>query len=118
MIRGRLAIAGKGGIGRDRLDTQEREQPLKTIVEIGVDAVKNGLQLGVGHFCFPALLESLNRRSARRVHRRRSRPPSAPRTSERPTEPPIDPATDLPRLAATPPTTLSVTERVTLRVMS
>src|SRR6185437_13681017 len=49
---------------------------------------------------------------------RRSRLPSAPRTMARPTEPPIEPPTDLPRSAATPPTTLLVTERVTLRAIN
>src|SRR5436853_295967 len=49
---------------------------------------------------------------------RRSKPPRAPRTSARPTEPPIEPPTDLPRSATTPPTTLLVTERVTLRAIS
>src|SRR5665213_4174379 len=47
----------------------------------------------------------------------RSNPPSAPRTRARPTEPPIEPPIDLPRLAAAPPTTWLVTERVTLRAM-
>ncbi len=36
----------------------------------------------------------------------------------RPTEPPIEPPTDLPRSATTPPTTLLVTERVTLRAIT
>src|SRR5207302_3755415 len=48
----------------------------------------------------------------------RNSPPSAPRTSARPTEPPIEPPSDLPRSATAPPTTLLVTERVTLRAIS
>jgi len=52
----------------------------------------------------------------RPTHYRRNNPPSAPRTSARPTEPPSEPPTDLPRSATMPPTTLLVTERVTLRV--
>ena len=49
MIGGRLAIAGEGRIGRDRLDPQQREQPLQAVVEIGVDAIEDRLKLGVGH---------------------------------------------------------------------
>ena len=45
MIGGRLAIAGKGRIGRDRLDPQQREQPLQAVVEIGIDAVEDRLKL-------------------------------------------------------------------------
>src|SRR5260221_13859744 len=58
---------------------------------------------------------------SRRTHEerhRRSNPPSAPPPSERPIEPPIEPPTDLPTSATIPPTTLSVTERVTLRAIS
>src|SRR5260370_23622047 len=47
----RLAVSGKGRIGRDRLDPQQGEQPFETVVEIGIDAVENRLQLRrVGHF--------------------------------------------------------------------
>ena len=53
MIGGRLAVAGKGGIGRDRLDPQQRKQPLETVVEIGVDAVEDRLKLCVGHHWYP-----------------------------------------------------------------
>ena len=45
MIGRRLAVAGKGGIGRDRLDPQQRKQPLQAVVEIGVDAVEDRLKL-------------------------------------------------------------------------
>ena len=49
MIGGRLAIAGESRIGRDRLDPQQREQPLEAVVEIGIDAIEDRLKLGVGH---------------------------------------------------------------------
>ncbi len=49
MIGGGLAVAGKGRIGRNRLDPQQRKQPLEAVVEIGVDAVEDWLKLGVGH---------------------------------------------------------------------
>ena len=54
MIGGRLAIAGKGRIGRDRLDPQQRKQPLEAIVEIGVDPIEDGLKLCVGRRWFPS----------------------------------------------------------------
>jgi len=50
---GRLAIAGKGRIGRDRFDPQQRKQPLEAVVEIGVDAVEDRLKLWVGHHDIP-----------------------------------------------------------------
>jgi len=50
---GRLAIAGKGLIGRDRFDPQQRKQPLEAVVEIGVDAVEDRLKLWVGHHDIP-----------------------------------------------------------------
>ena len=49
MIGGRLAILREGGIGRDRLDAEQRKQPLQAVVEIGIDAIENLLHLGVGH---------------------------------------------------------------------
>jgi hypothetical protein len=49
MIGRRLAIAGKGRVGRDRLDPQQCEQPLEAVVEIGIDAVEHRLKLSVGH---------------------------------------------------------------------
>src|SRR4051812_35804306 len=57
-------------------------------------------------------------RGLREESYRRSNPPNVPRTRARPTELPIAPPTDLPRSAATPPTTLVVTERVMLRAIS
>src|SRR5260370_15338703 len=66
---------------------------------------------------FPEKIRGRSRRSKSAKIYRRSNPPSAPRTSARPTEPHIAPPTDLPRSATTPPTTLLVTERVTLRAM-
>ena len=45
MIGRRLAIAGKGRIGRDRFDPQQRKQPLQAVVEIGIDAVEDRLKL-------------------------------------------------------------------------
>ena len=56
MIGGRLAIAGKGRIGRDRLDPQQRKQPLEAVVEIGIDAVEDRLKLCVGHYWFPLVV--------------------------------------------------------------
>ncbi len=54
VIGGRLAICREGGIGGDRLDPQQAEQPLQTIIEIGIDAVEDRLKLRrVGHFDFP-----------------------------------------------------------------
>jgi hypothetical protein len=54
MIGSRLAISGKGRIGGDRFDPQQGKQPLEAVVEIGIDAVKDRLQLRrVGHFDFP-----------------------------------------------------------------
>ena len=54
MIRRRLAIPGKGGIGGNRFDPQQRKQPLQGVVEIGIDAIENRLKLrGAGHFDFP-----------------------------------------------------------------
>ena len=55
MIGSRLAISGKGRIGRDRLDPQQGKQPLEGMIEIGIDAVEDRLQLRrVGHFAiFP-----------------------------------------------------------------
>ena len=49
MIGGRLAIAGEGRIGRDRLDPQQRKQPFEAVVEIGVDVIEDRLHLCVGH---------------------------------------------------------------------
>src|ERR1700726_111983 len=56
MIGSRLAISGKRGIGRDRFDPQQRKQPLEAVVEIGIDAVEDRLQLRrVGHVAiFPS----------------------------------------------------------------
>ena len=45
MIGRRLAIDGKGRIGRDRLDPQQGKQPLQAVVEITVDAIENRLKL-------------------------------------------------------------------------
>src|SRR5277367_1799573 len=65
MIGSRLAFAGEGRIGRNRLDPQQRKQPLEAVVEIRVDALEDLLKLcGVGHFrsslcwreCFLTLL--------------------------------------------------------------
>ena len=53
VIGGRLAIAREGGIGGDRLDPQQAEQPLQTVVEIGIDAIEDRLKLRrVGHVDF------------------------------------------------------------------
>ena len=50
MIGRRPAIIGEGRIGGDRLDPQQREQPLQALVEIGIDAIEHGLQLRcLGH---------------------------------------------------------------------
>ena len=49
MIGGRLAIAGEGRIGRDRLDPQQRKQPFEAVVEIGVDMIEDRLHFCVGH---------------------------------------------------------------------
>ena len=49
MIGGRLAVVGKGRIGRDRLDPQQRKQPFEAVVEIGVDMIEDRLQFCVGH---------------------------------------------------------------------
>ena len=43
MIGRCLAVGGKGRLGGDRLDPQQREQPLEAVVEIGIDAVENRL---------------------------------------------------------------------------
>ena len=54
MIGRRLAVSGKCRIGGDRFDTQQRKQPLQTVVEIGVDVVEDRLQLRcAGHLIFP-----------------------------------------------------------------
>ena len=45
MIGRRPAIAGKGRIGRDRLDAQQGKQPLQAVVEITVDAIEDRLKL-------------------------------------------------------------------------
>jgi hypothetical protein len=47
MIGSRLAIASEGRIGRDRLDPQQRKQPLEAVVEIGVDVIENRLDLWI-----------------------------------------------------------------------
>ena len=53
MIGGRPAIAGEGRLGRDRFDPQQREQALQAVVEIGIDAVEDRLDLRrVGHIAF------------------------------------------------------------------
>ena len=41
-LRGRTALRRKGRIGRDRLNAQEREQPLEAVVELGIDPLENG----------------------------------------------------------------------------
>ncbi len=43
MIGSRLAISGKGRIGRDRLDPQQRKQPLEAVIEIGIDVIEDRL---------------------------------------------------------------------------
>ena len=43
VIGSRLAISGKGRIGRNRFDPQQRKQPLEAVVEIGIDAVEDRL---------------------------------------------------------------------------
>jgi len=43
MIGSGLAISGKGRIGRNRFDPQQRKQPLEAVVEIGIDAVEDRL---------------------------------------------------------------------------
>ena len=43
MIGSRLAISGKGRIGRDRLDPQQGKQPLEAVIQIGIDAIENRL---------------------------------------------------------------------------
>ena len=51
----------RGGIGRDRLDPQQGEQPLQSVVEIGIDAIEDRLKLRVGHLylSYPWLSGSL-----------------------------------------------------------
>src|SRR5260370_5023733 len=50
MIGRRLAISGKGRIGRDRFDPQQGKQPLEAVIEIGIYTVEDRLQLRrVGH---------------------------------------------------------------------
>ncbi len=49
MIGRRLAIGGEGRVGRDRLDPQQRKQPLEAVVEIGVDMIEDRLDLCIGH---------------------------------------------------------------------
>ena len=39
---GRLTLLAVGGIGRDRLDAQELEQPLEALVEPGIDLLQHG----------------------------------------------------------------------------
>ena len=51
MIGGRLAVAGKGRIGRDRLDPQQGKQPLEAVVEIGIDAIEDRLKLRRAGHC-------------------------------------------------------------------
>src|SRR5258708_469831 len=54
MIGRRLAISGKGRIGRDRFDPQQGKQPLEAVIEIGIDAVEDRLKLRrVGHLDLP-----------------------------------------------------------------
>src|ERR1700682_5623151 len=53
MIGRRLAISGKGRIGRDRFDPQQGKQALEAVIEIGIDAVEDRLKLRrVGHFLY------------------------------------------------------------------
>ena len=47
---GAAAFRGIGGIGRDRFDAQQPEQPLQAAVEIGVEMVKHRGESGHGRF--------------------------------------------------------------------
>ena len=53
MIGGLFAIFDESRIGRNRLDPKQREQPLKTFVEVLVDMIENSSELRrSGHILF------------------------------------------------------------------
>ena len=43
--RAGATFGGEGGIGRDRFDPEQREQPLEGRIEIRIDARKDGVKL-------------------------------------------------------------------------
>ncbi len=77
MLGGGAAVRRVGRIGRDRLDAQQREQPLEAGVEIAVDAVENR---GQSFRCRHAVTVSTRRRARRARRPCRSCPQSCCRS--------------------------------------
>jgi hypothetical protein len=49
-VGGALHFTGIGRIGRDRLDADQRLQPLEALIEMGIDMGEGGIELGfAGH---------------------------------------------------------------------
>ena len=45
MLGRRAAVLAVSGIGRDRLNAQQREQSFETLIEIAIDAIEHGVEL-------------------------------------------------------------------------